>query len=472
MSAYTICKELLPPQTVEHVEKAQFTSPYSNNLLVARGTLLEIYDFVERIVEPVSVELSQEIDEAVDPEPTTKDRFDQDMEQELVYPKIQPIASDTLKTSREGRLDLVAQYKLSGTVTSMGVVRTSSERGKEGCHSVLLAFSDAKMSLLEWSPATHSVTTVSIHYYERDEFKNEFLSNSYPPEVHIDPQQRCAVLNFYSDKMAILPFRQSENVEDAVSASKDRSKRLEDDQSRYSHSRWPYAPSYVMDVSEIDSRIRNVIDMVFLHDYYEPTLAILYQSNPTWTGKLNDAKDTVSLAVVSLDISSRVYPIIYSLDNLPYDCTRLFAVPKPAAGLMVLSANSLIYVAQGSPGIGIAVNGYAKLVTNFPGIIFDAKTIGMELELEGAQFVLLGGTRICLFLRDGQWITVELQLDGSKVVGFNIERVEEPTDKADKDSHIACIPSCATPVKNGYFFLGSRAADSLLAKITFQIKYR
>lgn len=24
--------------------------------------------------------------------------------------------------------------------------------------------------------------------------------------------------------------------------------------------------------------------MVFLHDYYEPTLAILYQSNPTWTG--------------------------------------------------------------------------------------------------------------------------------------------------------------------------------------------
>jgi cleavage and polyadenylation specificity factor subunit 1 len=183
-----------------------------------------------------------------------------------------------------------------------------------------------------------------------------------------------------------------------------------------------------------------------------------------YLSKLNDAKDTVSLAVVSLDISSRVYPIIYSLDNLPYDCTRLFAVPKPAAGLMVLSANSLIYVAQGSPGIGIAVNGYAKLTTNFPGMIFDAKTIGLELELEGAQFVLLGGTRICLFLRDGQWITVELQLDGSKVVGFNIERVEEPAEEADKNAHIACIPSCATPLKNGYFFLGSRAADSLLVK--------
>jgi cleavage and polyadenylation specificity factor subunit 1 len=69
---------------------------------------------------------------------------------ELVYPKIQPIASDTLKTSRVGRLDLVAQYKLSGTVTSMGVVRTSSERGKEGCHSLLLAFSDAKVRLADF----------------------------------------------------------------------------------------------------------------------------------------------------------------------------------------------------------------------------------------------------------------------------------------------------------------------------------
>jgi cleavage and polyadenylation specificity factor subunit 1 len=64
-----------------------------------------------------------------------------------VYPKLQPIAAHTLTKGRLGRLELVAQYKLSGTVTSMGVVRTSSERGKEGCHSLLLAFSDAKVRL-------------------------------------------------------------------------------------------------------------------------------------------------------------------------------------------------------------------------------------------------------------------------------------------------------------------------------------
>lgn len=81
MSAYTICKELLPPQTVEHVEKAHFTSPYKVNVIVARGTLLEIYDFVEHVVEPEPTELADEENDGTDQEATIKERFDQDKEQ-------------------------------------------------------------------------------------------------------------------------------------------------------------------------------------------------------------------------------------------------------------------------------------------------------------------------------------------------------------------------------------------------------
>lgn len=50
------------------------------------------------------------------------------------------------------------------------------------------------------------------------------------------------------------------------------------------NSKWPYSPSFLIDLETIDSRIKNVIDMVFLADYYEPTLAILFQSEQTWTG--------------------------------------------------------------------------------------------------------------------------------------------------------------------------------------------
>lgn len=48
--------------------------------------------------------------------------------------------------------------------------------------------------------------------------------------------------------------------------------------------KWPYYPSFLIDLQSIDSRIKNVVDMVFLADYYEPTLAILFQPEQTWTG--------------------------------------------------------------------------------------------------------------------------------------------------------------------------------------------
>lgn len=49
MSAYTIYKELFPPQTVEHVKCGQFIAPDATNLIVAKASLLQIYDFVEYI---------------------------------------------------------------------------------------------------------------------------------------------------------------------------------------------------------------------------------------------------------------------------------------------------------------------------------------------------------------------------------------------------------------------------------------
>lgn len=99
------------------------------------------------------------------------------------------------------------------------------------------------MSLLEWSPATNSIVTVSIHYYERDEYKvsecsayklknkatdpseyleqKEFLTNPYPSSIHIDPQQRCAVLNFYDNKLAVLPFRQADKLDERQDIDED-----------------------------------------------------------------------------------------------------------------------------------------------------------------------------------------------------------------------------------------------------------
>ncbi|KAI9489620.1 CPSF A subunit region-domain-containing protein [Zychaea mexicana] len=453
MSAYTIYKELFPPQTVEHVKYGQFTTPDATNLIVAKASLLQIYDFVEYTPTDTSTDFEiQDEQGEIELDENAQDRFNEKDEQALAFPKLKPLKNDLLESS-SGRLELVAQYKLNGNVASMGIVRTASPRGKQGCDSLLLAFNDAKMSLLEWSPSTNSIVTVSIHYYEREEYKKEFLTNPYPPDIHIDPQQRCAVLNFFGDKLAVLPFRQPDNLESS------------------SNEKFPYSASFVIDLESIDRRIKNVIDMAFLGDYYEPTLAILFQTNQTWTGRLANTKDTVSVVVISLDLSNKIYPIIYSLDHLPYDCRRLVAMPKPVNGLLVLSGNSILHVSQGSPGVGVALNGYTKTVTEFPGMIYNDETIQLELEMDGAIAMPLSHGRCLLFLQNGDWVAIKIRQDGSKVIGMDVSKI--PWTETDmqtiiakrNNTPLACVPTCVANIKDDeYFFLGSRVGDSQLIK--------
>lgn len=49
MSAYAVYQELFPPQTVEQVETSHFTSADATNLVVAKASLLQIYEFVKYI---------------------------------------------------------------------------------------------------------------------------------------------------------------------------------------------------------------------------------------------------------------------------------------------------------------------------------------------------------------------------------------------------------------------------------------
>lgn len=39
--------------------------------------------------------------------------------------------------------------------------------------------------------------------------------------------------------------------------------------------------------------------------------------------------DTCALIAVSLNLSQRNHPVVWSLNNLPFDCSQVLAVPKP-----------------------------------------------------------------------------------------------------------------------------------------------
>lgn len=74
MSAYAVYQELFPPQTVEQVETSHFTSPDAINLVVAKASLLQIYEFVEYI--PNTVEEDDE-DDLVDDNELANDRLNE-----------------------------------------------------------------------------------------------------------------------------------------------------------------------------------------------------------------------------------------------------------------------------------------------------------------------------------------------------------------------------------------------------------
>lgn len=45
-----------------------------------------------------------------------------------------------------------------------------------------------------------------------------------------------------------------------------------------------FLPSYIIDVRGLDEKLLNIVDLQFLHGYYEPTLLILFEPNQTWPG--------------------------------------------------------------------------------------------------------------------------------------------------------------------------------------------
>ncbi|KAI8903088.1 CPSF A subunit region-domain-containing protein [Gorgonomyces haynaldii] len=375
----------------------------------------------------------------------------------------------------QDKLELLDDFDLQGVATSCSVLR------REPRDALLLTFSDAKMSVIEWSIEELQPSTISLHYYEREEFKMHATEFRPDPVSKMDPLSRCALVHFYQQYLAFLPFQEDKK-------------------------------SFVVKSTEVDPKIKHIKDFCFLDGYLEPTLAILYETKQGWVGRLGVLKDTCSLVVISLDLKQRKFPILFRVDGLPYNCTSLRPVPKPLGGILVLGDNALIYMDQtNTPGIACPVNGFfdgelylqsapgtddqppPPMKPQQPSIFTKLGRISdytsLAISLDAANCVFLSPDILLLTLRNGDMIQVDLIGDdgigrswkrrrgGVKrfqltVLGLRMMRVSSfccLTDYSPRSQSTfggQFTDETGAKFRYGYLFAGSQCADGLLIRYT------
>ncbi|XP_052818827.1 cleavage and polyadenylation specificity factor subunit 1-like isoform X2 [Mya arenaria] len=397
---YTVYKQLHPPTGVEHCLYCNFLNGQEQNLVIAAVNQIHVY------------RLNPEA------EASTTDKEDSGVKQ---------------------KLECLASFSLFGNVMSMKSVRLPGATRD----ALLLAFSDAKLSVVEYDPGMHDLQTTSLHHFE-DTKLQDFQDPVAMPTVRVDPDGRCAAMLIYGTKLVVLPFRKdvySEDVDVMI------------DGDDHAHkTRYPIQNSYIIDMRSFDEKITNILDFQFLHGYYEPTVFILYEPYPTWAGRVAVRSDTCSIVAISLNIPEKVHPIIWSMSHLPFDCIQCLPVPKPIGGVLVFATNSLLYLNQSVPPYGVSLNSITATCSAFPLRTQE----NVRITLDCAQAAFISSDKIVLSLKGGELYVLTLCVDGMRSVrSFNFDK-----------SAASVLTTCMCLCEDGYLFLGSRLGNSLLLRYT------
>ena len=409
---YALYRQVHPVTTIEHCICCNFVDDDQKNLVVAGTNLIQVYRLNS------------------DAEASQKDAVTAAKSQEKLLDKTHD------GRSRRIRLEFVCSFQLCGNIVSMQSVRLA---GAE-LDSILISFADAKLSVVEFDPGTHDLKTSSLHHFEDDDLKDgQCQHNAGLASIHVDPDERCAALIIYGRHLVVLPFRRDLPVDTSDGLTS-------------GEGQLPLLSSYTIDLRKLDEKIMSVIDFQFLHGYYEPTVLILYEPLPTWSGRIAMRKDTCSIVALSLNLQQRVHPVIWSVANLPMDCCQVCSVPKPVGGVLVFAVNSLLYLNQSQPPYGVSLNSITGISTEFLLKVQD----GVKITLDCAHAVFVTSDKLVLSLRGGELYVLTLLVDGMRVVrSFNLDRAAA-----------SVLTSCMCVCGDGLLFLGSRLGNSLLLRYT------
>ena len=444
MQCYT---ELNPPTAVTHALCLPFLSSTANNLIIVKSSLLQIFSLKSVIT---TTDGPSSKTNALNPNGTTDGQG----------PRSTAMRAERVQTTK---LILITQYDLAGSITS--IVRVKILRSKSGGEALLIALRDAKLSLVQWDPERYGISTISIHYYERE----DILSSPWEPDLaqysnvlSVDPSSRCAAFKFGARHLAILPFHQlgddiamddyDPEMDTERAERKDSIPKTEDILD--ARDRTPYAASFVLSLLALDPTLTHPIHLSFLYEYREPTFGILSSQNATSTALLHERRDNVSYTVYNLDLEQRASTTLLSVNNLPYDLFEIIPLPRVIGGALLVGSNELIHVDQSGKTNGVAVNEIARHCTSFALVDFS----DLRIKLEGSVIKQLSieNPDLLIIQSNGEVLILSFNIDGRSVSGLNIRRIDS------NHSPLLAGASCASSIGRGRMFVGSEDADSVV----------
>lgn len=338
------------------------------------------------------------------------------------------------------QLVLAGEYQLYGNVQSLHKVQLSQTKRD----TLLLSFKDAKLSLVEYDPENNDLRTVSLHCFEEDELSGGLVNNFHRPVVRVDPDGRCATMLVYGHHLAVLPFRHDVVFDEQEPTSPTTPSA--------GHTTKDFLPSYTVDLQSLTERVCNVKDIQFLHGYNSPTVFVLYEPIPTWAGRITLRRDTHCIVAISLNTSDHTSPVIWTVGNLPFDCCYALPVPRPIGGMVIVGANSLLYLNQSSPPYGVSLNSTAESTSNFP----LRKQTALCITMDCSHAVFVSDEHFVATLRGGEIFVFTLVPEGMRGVrNILCEKVAS-----------SVITSCVCKLLDNFLFFGSRLGNSIVLSYT------
>ncbi|CCE80007.1 Piso0_003103 [Millerozyma farinosa CBS 7064] len=410
-----VYNEFIEPTRISQAVSCNFISSSRRHLVVGKSTLLQVFDIVQ-----------------------------------------------SNKKSKEYKLKLVEQFKLHGLITDLKAVRTVENPDLD---YLLVSTKSAKMSLVKWDHHENSISTVSLHYYE-----NSIQSSTYEKltttELIMEPNNTCACLRF-KNLLTFLPFEmpdeddEEDGYENVDGASGSRGKH-DNKATQQDENQALFYSSFVIDAQNLDSRIGNVIDMKFLYNYKEPTLAIISSKNHTWTGLLPLTKDNISFIVLSLDLVTKTSTTVLKIDNLPFDIDTIVPLPKPLNGTLLIGCNEIIHVDHGGITRRLAVNQFTSSITSSIKNYRDQSELNLKLE-NCCVKPIPNDHRVFLILKNGDFYYINFAIDGKTIKNFYLEKVNSINQNEIGISY----PEDVVHLDNNLMFICNKNGNSPLIELKF-----